>query len=145
MSIRGVPGTHDIQKIFDILKKFDRFQYPIEIPIFDKLNDKLLHNKRTIKKKCDILILEGWCCGAKPVEKKYLYKNINTLEKKFDNNFIWRNFYNNQLKQDYYKLFNKFDALIYFKAPSFSHVLKWRLKQENNMKKKLVEKKKRNE
>ena len=40
------------------------------------------------------------------------------------------------LKKEYFELFKKFNGLIYFKAPSFSQVFKWRLKQENYMKKK---------
>ena len=31
------------------------------------------------------------------------------------------------------KLFNRFDHLIYLKAPDFNSVLKWRLKQEKRM------------
>ena len=34
-----------------------------------------LHNK------ADLIILEGWCVGSKPIEVKYLKKNVNNLEK----------------------------------------------------------------
>ena len=52
-----------------------------------------------------------------------------------DTNKIWRYYYNNQLKLNYKKLFSQFDSIIYFKNSSFSHVLKWRLKQENRLRK----------
>ena len=79
--------------------------------------------------KKDILILEGWCCGCSPLEKKFLNKNINKLEEK-DKNNIWRNYYNNKLNSDYKSLFKMFDKTIFLKAPSFNFVLNWRLKQE---------------
>ena len=135
MMTRGVPGTHDITEILSIINKFNKSQYPIELPIFDKLSDLKLLRKKIIKIKSDILILEGWCCGATALEKEYLQANVNKLEKKFDKQYIWRNYYNSKLKNEYYELFKKFDGLIYFKAPSFSHVFKWRLKQEKHMKK----------
>lgn len=136
MKTRGVPGTHDTKKIINIVSKFKKKKYPIKIPKYDKLRDIKL-NEKIIKNRCDILILEGWCCGSPPIKKEYLIKNINYLEKRYDKFFIWRNYYNNLLKNDYSKIFNCFDSLIYFKAPSFSCILSWRLKQEVYMKKKL--------
>ena len=46
------------------------------------------------------------------------------------------NFYNNKLKLEYKKLFNKFDELIFMEASSFNNVFNWRLKQEKNNKSK---------
>jgi len=132
---RGVPGTHNIKEILNVINKFNQSEYPIKIPIFNKLKDTRGRKKRIINKKTDIIILEGWCCGSPPINKKYLQKNINILEKKFDKKFIWRNYYNNKLKNEYSRLYKKFDKLIYFNAPKFSYVFNWRLKQENNMKK----------
>ena len=36
---RGVPGTHDIEKLFKNIKQFNKGKYPITTPIFDKLID----------------------------------------------------------------------------------------------------------
>ncbi len=132
LNIRGVPGTHNIDKLINDIKKFDKSIYPIKIPIFDKLIDDIIKKKNIAKYKSDLLILEGWCCGCNPLKKKYLYNNINQLEKKFDSNFIWRNYYNNKLLNEYKTLFNLFDNKIFIKAPSFNVVLNWRLKQEVN-------------
>ena len=41
---------------------------------------------------------------------------------------------NNQLKNNYKKLFNKIDKLVYLKAPSFNHIFKWRFDQEKKLK-----------
>ena len=132
---RGVPGTHNTKEILNVIKKFSKSEYPIKIPIFNKLKDTRRRRKRIINEKTDIIILEGWCCGSPPINKKYLQKNINILEKQFDKKLIWRNYYNNKLKNEYSELYKKFDKLIYFNAPSFSYVLKWRVKQEKNSKK----------
>ena len=127
---RGVPGTHNIKRLIEDIKKFERNKYPIITPFFDKLTDSKLKKKNKINKKCDLLILEGWCCGCNYIDNNYLYKNINFIEIKYDKDFKWRNFYNKKLKNDYKNLFNLFDEKIFLKAPSFKFVLEWRKKQE---------------
>ena len=127
---RGVPGTHNIEKLLKNIKKFDQGKYPITIPLFDKLIDDQSKSKKIIKTKCDILFLEGWCCGSKEIPKKILYKNINNLEKIDDPKNQWRNFYNYKLKTEYKMLFKLFDELIFLKTSSFDNVYNWRLKQE---------------
>ena len=130
LATRGVPGTHDIKTLLKDIKKFENNKYPLNIPIFDKLIDTRLKKKNKIYKKCDLLILEGWCCGCKRINNNYLYKNNNLIEKKFDKDFIWRNYYNKRLGNEYKKLFNLFEDKIFLKAPSFKYVLNWRIKQE---------------
>ena len=130
---RGVPGTHDIKKLLKHVRCFERSIYPINIPIFDKINDDRLTKVKKIKTKAEILILEGWCCGSPAVPNSFLKKNINHIEKIFDEDLRWRNYYNHQLQNQYAKLFKLFDKVIYLKAPSFSHIQNWRLKQEKMM------------
>ena len=132
---RGVPGTHDIKKL-EHIQQFNKKQFPILTPKFNKLKDDI-SKKTTTFNKADILILEGWCCGAKPIAKNYLHKNLNKIEKIFDKNFKWRNFYNLKLKMEYQKIFNSFDKTIYLQPPSFEFVLKWRYAQEKNNAKKI--------
>ena len=127
---RGVPGTHSIKNLIKNIDQFNKKKYPIKIPLFDKLIDDNSGSKKIITKKCDILFLEGWCCGSSKIPKKYLYKNINKLELFNDKKYKWRNFYNNKLKLEYKKLFKLFDELIFLKTSSFDNVFKWRLKQE---------------
>ena len=72
--------------------------------------------------------------GAIQQKKSELLRPINTIEKKLDKRLIWRNKVNNLLKNEYKKLFNKIDKLVYLKAPDFSHIFKWRLLQEQKLK-----------
>ena len=126
---RGVPGTHNIEKLVKNINQFNKEKYPITIPLFDKLTDDKSKSIK-MKTKFDILFLEGWCCGSSEIPKKILYKNINNLEKIKDPKYQWRNFYNNKLKMEYKKLFKLFDELIFLKTSSFDNVFKWRFKQE---------------
>ena len=130
LETRGVPGTHNIKKLVKNIKQFNQGKYPITTPLFDKLIDDKYKSNNKIKTKCDILFLEGWCCGSSEIPKKFLYKNINNLEKINDPNNQWRDFYNKKLKIEYKKLFKLFDELIFLKTSSFDNVYKWRLKQE---------------
>ena len=133
---RGVPGTHDIdliKKTFTnlIKKKFK----PFTIPLFDKSKDDRFPKKKwqKIKKQPEIIIFEGWCVGAKPQEKKYLKKSINILEKKYDVNLVWRSRVNYELQNEYAKIFNKINRLIFLRIPNFECVYKWRLLQEKKL------------
>ena len=141
---RGVPGTHNIAELRKTIKSFDKNNFPLNLPIFNKIKDDVSKKNRKIKCKKDILLLEGWCCGSPPLTKNYLYKNINNLEKIKDKKLIWRQYYNELLNNDYKKIFECFDKIIFLKAPSFKYILNWRSRQEKMMKlknQKIMEKK----
>ena len=135
---RGVPGTHDIKlvkKFFNKIKK-NKFK-EFKIPKFDKSTDDRMKNKYWSKiiKKPEIVILEGWCVGAKPQSNSLIKKPINNLERKEDRKLIWRKRVNEKLKNEYKKVFSMIDHLIFLKVPSFNMVFQWRLLQEAKLKK----------
>ena len=134
---RGVPGSHDIEllkKCFYSLnkKKFKSFY----IPKFNKsLDEREQRNKwQKITKKPNIVLFEGWCVGSKPQTLKQLKRPINYLEKKYDIKLTWRKKVNNELKNNYNKIFRLIDKLIFLKVPHFKYVYKWRLLQEKKLK-----------
>ena len=106
------------------------------IPKFDKsIDDRSKKSKwQKIKKRPNLIIFEGWCVGARHQKNNVLKKSLNLIEKKYDADLSWRKNVNNHLKNQYKKLFNKLDKLVYLKAPSFNHVFKWRLLQEQKLK-----------
>jgi len=55
---------------------------------------------------------------------------------------IWRKYANEKLKKEYKKLFSMIDCYIFMKIPNYNMVFKWRLLQENKLRKKLWFKKK---
>ena len=136
---RGVPGTHDIslvKKFFDFIKKrnFKKFK----LPKFGKSVDDRLKKKHwpDIKRRPEIVILEGWCVGAKPQSNSIINKSINVLEKYEDKHLIWRKYANEKLKKEYKKLFAMIDHFIFMKIPNFNVVYEWRLLQESKLRKK---------
>ena len=134
---RGVPGTHDtklLSKIFNDLSK-KNFK-PVYVPRFDKsIDDRFPKSKwQKISNKPDLIIFEGWCVGAKAQTKKQLLKPINILEKNNDSKLVWRTKVNNELNNNYRKIFSKIDCLVFLKVPNFECVYKWRLLQENKLK-----------
>ncbi len=142
---RGVPGTHDINLVkdfFNLLKK--RKFKKIKIPRFNKLTDDRFKKNYwyIINKKPEIVLLEGWCVGAKAEPNSSLKRPVNILEKHEDPNLVWRNFINEKLKKEYKKVFSMIDHYIYMKVPNFKMVFKWRLLQENKLKKRSINKKK---
>ena len=134
---RGVPGTHDVNLIEKTLSKLKKKKFKtVLIPKFDKsTDDRFMKSKWTkITKAPNIIIFEGWCVGATKQNEKILKKPINLIEKKYDKSLKWRKKVNNHLKNNYKKLFNKIDKLVYLKAPSFNRVFQWRMHQEQKLK-----------
>jgi len=135
---RGVPGTHEIKllKKFFIFLKRKRFK-KFKLPKFDKSMDDRLKQKHWIKvkKKPDIVILEGWCVGAKSQKNFLLKKPVNILEKYEDTNCVWRKYANEQLKREYKKIFSMINHFIFIKIPNFNMVFKWRHLQEEKLRK----------
>ena len=90
---RGVPGTHDIDIMLNFFKKIKVKKFKIlKLPKFNKAVDdrysKSLWYK--IQSKPDVVILEGWCVGARSQNFTDLKKPINSLERAHDQNFKWR-------------------------------------------------------
>ena len=128
---RGVPSTHNLKLLIETVDKLKRNNFPVYIPIFDKITDNKKKHNRKINK-ADLIILEGWCVGSKPIDPLYLKKNINDLEKINDPDMIWRTAYNQSLTE-YQKLFNKFNYYIFIKLPDWKYVINWKYKQELNL------------
>ena len=110
--------------------RFDREQWGRD------MLDFFLRGACKIKKKPEIVILEGWCIGAKPQSNSLIKKAINILEKTEDKKMIWRKYVNTKLKNEYKKVFEQIDHFIFMKVPNFNMVFKWRLLQEKKLKKK---------
>ncbi len=142
---RGVPGTHDV----DLIRKFFYFIgkrnfIKFMIPKFNKNLDDRSKKRYWIRvnQRPEIVILEGWCVGAKPQKNLLIKKPINVLEKYEDKYMIWRKHVNEKLKSKYKNIFLKIDHLIFMRIPDFNLVFKWRLLQENKLRKKSHFKKK---
>lgn len=138
LETRGVPGTHDVQLAMDCIQSLVKGQKTV-ITRFDKsIDDRASFDSlETIEGKVGLIVLEGWCLGAKPEPLEQLTQPINSLEEQDDKDGIWRNYVNNAIQNDYQALFNLADELIMLQAPSFDTVFHWRLEQEQKMIKRL--------
>ena len=117
---RGVPGTHDIELCLRILDDVTR--RPTRLPTFDKgTDDRVAPTDWRTAGPVDVVIIEGWCLGARPQSDAQLADPINELERDEDGDGRWRGFVNAALAR-YQKLFERFDALIYLQIPDFDCV-----------------------
>lgn len=132
--VRGVPGTHDVELALSTINSLIKGDDTL-IPRFDKSeDDRVIKSKLTkTSGSVKLIIIEGWCFGARPQTETQLQEPINDLEKKFDANGTYRKYVNSCLSDKYQQLFEVVDYLLMLKAPSFKSVYKWRLEQEHKL------------
>ena len=102
------------------------------MPGFDKaIDDRLPQSSwERAPAGCEVLVLEGWCVGARPQMAEALGAPVNALEELEDFDGKWRTYVNAALGGDYQRLFARIDTLILLAAPSFGIVFDWRFEQE---------------
>lgn len=131
LATRGVPGTHDVDLGIRVLRCL-REGRPIALPRFDKARDE----RRPAAEwplwegRCDLVIFEGWCMGARPQRAAELEVPINELERAEDPTGDWRWYVNRELGGHYQALFAELDLLLMMRPPSFDQVYAWREEQE---------------
>lgn len=134
LATRGVPGTHDIDLFINTI---DGLKAGVDtaIPRFDKAaDDRVSGDKVEIHHgPVDLIVIEGWCWGAKPQSESELQQPINTLESTEDPHGHWRQYINQSLAGNYQQLFAMVDQLVMLQAPSFDAVYNWRLEQETKL------------
>ena len=137
LATRGVPGTHDVKLGMRILKALTdaETRQPVALPAFDKATDDRLPESKwpQVEAPVDVVLLEGWCVGAKPQADAGLAAPINALEADEDTDAAWRGYVNERLRSDYAELFSRLDTLIMLRIPSFEKVLEWRRLQERKL------------
>ena len=129
-STRGVPGTHDLDACLQAVAAF-RQQQLAAIPIFSKANDDRVGERQVDFSLKRLLIVEGWCFGAKPVSAAALEPALNALEAEGDSHAKWRKLVNENLRL-YQNLFNV-DAKVFLRVPDFASVQRWRWQQEQRI------------
>ncbi|WOJ93414.1 hypothetical protein R0135_16760 [Congregibacter variabilis] len=133
---RGVPGTHDVGLLRDVLKALGQeSERPVFIPRFDKsTDDRAAKDVWTlIDAPVDVVVLEGWCLGAKSETPEVVAQPINALERDEDPDARWRSYSNQLLKDQYEALYAELDFWVMLAAPGFDEVLRWRTQQEQKL------------
>lgn len=136
LATRGVPGTHDMAELTQVLKQLKTGETGFTVRKFNKATDEPCpkNDWQVIEQAADIVIVEGWCWGVAPQTEEQLKAPINELEVKHDTSGEWRNYVNQQLKEEYVSLYKEMDFWLALQAPSFDCVYKWRLEQEEKLK-----------
>ncbi len=141
---RGVPGTHDTKLMTQVLTELSMgaaLNSSINVPRFNKAaDDRVAASEWTvISEPQDIIILEGWCWGARHQSPDALISPVNELEAKQDEQGQWRSHVNEVLKTEYEPLYALMDCWLMLKAPSFDCVYQWRLEQEQKLQARLAQ------
>ena len=136
---RGVPGTHDVDLGLAALDALAR-PGPTAMPRFDKAADTRapVETWPIVQGPVDIVLLEGWCVGARPEPEAALRKPVNALERHHDRDGAWRAYVNAALAGPYRVLFARLDLLVQVVAPDFATVLTWRQEQERKLRERLA-------
>lgn len=131
---RGVPGTHDVALGLATIAALERGE-AIALPRFDKAaDDRAPRGEWPLAPAATrLLILEGWCLGARPQDEAALAEPVNALERDEDPHATWRCYANRALAGDYQRLFARIDLLALLAAPGFDSVFGWRRQQEDDL------------
>jgi D-glycerate 3-kinase len=134
LQTRGVPGTHDIALALEVIEALQR-RGEVALPSFDKARDDRRPRRewQRVHAPMQIVLFEGWCLGAPPQSADELAQPINALEREEDVDGAWRRGVNVALAGEYQGLFEKLDELVFIAAPGFEIVQRWRLEQENEL------------
>lgn len=131
---RGVPGTHDVALGLATIAALDRGE-PAPLPRFDKGADDRAPETDWPRAPAGtrVLLLEGWCLGARPEPAERLAAPVNPLEAEEDPETTWRIHANTALAGPYQHLFARIDHLTLLAAPDWHAVAKWREEAEANL------------
>ncbi len=122
---RGVPGTHNLKLLDEVINNLMKKKFPVYIPVFDKVTDNKKNYKRKISK-VDLLILEGWCVGSKPIDIKFPNWEF-VIDWKYKQELSLRSLKSNiRLKKklhQFIKYYQKLSKWMSLTTPSYCNVL----------------------
>jgi D-glycerate 3-kinase len=139
LATRGVPGTHDPVLGLAVLDALARPE-TTALPRFDKAQDDRAPESDwpSFEGPADVVLLEGWCVGARSQPEETLEQPVNALERDEDPDGAWRGFANAALAGSYAALFARLDRLVLMTAPDFAVVRQWRGEQEARLRERLA-------
>lgn len=128
---RGVPATHDVALGLATLDALARGE-AAALPRFDKaVDDRAAQTAWPLAPpNTQVLLLEGWCLGARAQDQAALLDPVNALEAAADPHGVWRCHANAALAGAYQRLFDRVDRLVLLAAPDWDVVAQWREQQE---------------
>jgi D-glycerate 3-kinase len=129
LATRGVPGSHDVERLSDTLAAVFR-PGPHRLPVFDKGADDRAPEPHWFEGPADMVVIEGWCVGAHAQPDARLSEPVNSLERQEDAEGRWRGYVNDCLNTSYASLWRQIDKLLFLAVPDIDAVIHWRSQQE---------------
>jgi D-glycerate 3-kinase len=137
LATRGPPGTHDLALLARTLDALQGAEpdHRTALPRFDKRTDTRRPDadQPSFTGRPDLILVDGWCLGARPQAPEALVHPVNELERLEDPGGVWRGWVNARLAADYAPLWNRFDAILALDAPGWEVVPRWRMQQEEGL------------
>ncbi|MCY6492092.1 glycerate kinase [Leptolyngbya sp. GGD] len=121
---RGPPGTHDVQLGIEVLQQFQRGEFPIALPRFDKSahGGEGDRSEPELITQADIILFEGWFVGVRPI--------VSEFEIVADQQFAQAM---NQQLQSYVPLWELLDRFVILYVPEYQLSKQWRKEAEHKM------------
>ena len=133
---RGPPGTHDLALLHQSLAALQDAPAgrAVAVPRFAKPADDRLPRSAwaSIPARPDAIIVEGWLMGVASDPAAPQAPPLNPLEAQEDRQGTWRAWQEAALAGDYTGLWDRADAFLHLRAPSFAVVAAWRSQQEES-------------
>jgi len=130
---RGVPGTHDMNLLFNCVSGIINAE-PVILPRFDKLLDDRSPETTAVAAGVNVLLLEGWCVGAPPIKQSWEVAPMNQLEAAEDSDGRWRQAVATALNSEaYQQVFDLIQYQVFLQIPDFAVVRDWRFRQEQHL------------
>jgi len=122
LQTRGVPGTHNLKYLKDVLNIFlNNKKCTYKLPKFSKAEDDLLPSQfHLLQFPYDVFILEGWCINYQGENLATLKKPINSMEQKHDQKLQWRKFVNKKSKEYFKTIYSKSHCSIFYAFQALS-------------------------
>lgn len=139
---RGLPGTHDLNLLQNVLhqmcENYKKQWVPVRLPFYDKsafggLGDRLSTGANILNEPVDVVICEGWFNGFMPLNEELV--NIKYLTSPVDSILQRYRLYqiqdiNNQLS-NYVPIWKIFSHFVILQTDTIENVYKWRIEQEH--------------
>ena len=128
---RGFPGSHSIDLMREKLLKW-KVDGELSVPVYDKsLRNGLGDRSHWRKEKSDLLIIEGWFLGVKPLSMdsyntEIITPSLSTFE------CSYRSYIQSNLEY-YSDIWDLIDQTWHLKPLKFEYMNEWKSNQEKNM------------
>ncbi len=107
----------------------------LRLPVFDKsVDDRAAESEwRPVDSAPRVIIIEGWCIGARPPRNADVQEPVNDLERLEDAGCTWRNHVQHQWQLMHQALDKRLDQVWYIRVPGWDSVIDWRWQQEQEL------------